>query len=926
MVIRSSFAVLVLLVCGCAALGASDAIFETRQVRLAISTNGAVASLLEKKTNREWLATGIQKFAAIKKGGKFFQATGLTPDAKLWHAEFGDSGVQVDFRITTKSHYIVFEVVKINGSGVEELRLGQIQVLCKEKNGWPLGVTWNDQFAVCWLGLSDCIDSRPGGNGLALASVYPEFGMDGQRAVLVATPAAQFLDVVREVEHDFDLPSPTLGGKWAKTSRDVRTGYFFSDLTENNADETIRYAKLGGFGYVMTYDGTWAKSLGSYPINSNNFPRGEESLKATVDKCHRAGLKVGLHCLTSFIHKYDPLVRPVPDPRLLKDDEAILAADLDEKTNQISAVASLASFPTEGAFYGDRKSGFDIQIDDELIQYRAVGGLTTNRLMKCIRGYTGTKTAPHKAGAKIHHIVERYGCYLADLRTTLKDQIADRIAGVINRCGFDMIYFDGGECNAANGPYWYWVSQQQDATCKKFKREVLVQGSGDTHWTWHWFARGCCDDFAAVAPKQYLDCHKIADSWESYTHTFTPPELGWWGFLAAEPHQPATSPDEVEFYATRMIALDTPVSLETHLGALKRNGRTEEMLKLLGDFELLRLSHAVPANVRKQLKTGEWHLVCNGKKKSFVPIRYYVQRTTMPGEIFVTNSFAAQPLQFRLQSVPILAPVGATNNIVLLRADPPADLKPPDAKAAMPGAMAGRLEFAKAVGDQSSIFMVGQNAKIAGGQEGKPLNLLHHRALAVKIHCDGVPTNEKCAVLNVQLEAGGKTYRDHYVDLNFAGERTIIIPEPNTERMLPEFRPANANYAFKAAMYGFNYGNIVALNLRWMRSSKSPALVCRVESVEALAEIDEPLADPEIIIAGTTNRIPARLNAGDYIEYWSGGPARIFDQNGNLLTTLNPLGDALNLSAGANRVQLRSEKTSAAKFTLITTGATGDWW
>jgi hypothetical protein len=116
----------------------------------------------------------------------------------------------------------------------------------------------------------------------------------------------QFLDVVQEVERDFGLPAPKLGGQWAKKSRAVQTSYLFTDPTEANADETIRFAKLGGFEYIMTYDSTWAKSLGSYPIDTNNFPGGEASLKATVDKCHAAGLKVGLHFLTSFVGKNDP--------------------------------------------------------------------------------------------------------------------------------------------------------------------------------------------------------------------------------------------------------------------------------------------------------------------------------------------------------------------------------------------------------------------------------------------------------------------------------------------------------------------------------------------------------------------------------------------------------------------------------------------
>jgi hypothetical protein len=680
--------------------------------------------------------------------------------------------------------------------------------------------------------------------------------------------------------------------------------YLFTDLTEANADETIRFAKLGGFGYIMTYSSTWSSSLGSYPINTKNFPKGEESLRAVIDKCHAAGLKVGMHMLTSFVSKRDPLVSPKPDPRLLKDDEATLAADFDEKAKEIIAAEALTGFPTERAYYGGAKAGLDVQIDDEVIQYRAIGGANSERFLRCVRGFAGTKAVAHKAGAKIHHLCERYGCYLVDLKTSLKDELSERVAGVFNRCGFDMIYYDGGECNAANGPAWYWVSPQQMGIYERVKRDILVQGSGTTHWTWHIFARGNCDDYAAVAPKQYLDYHKIGDSWVHHHKSFMPAELGWWGFLDYAPHHPATTPDEVEYYAVRMLALDTPVSLETHLAALKQNGRTEEMLKLLGEYEELRLSNAIPASLREKLRTGEWHMVREGEKRSFCPIRYDVQRAVAPGEVRVKNEFGSQPLRFRFQAVPTLAPVGDKANIVLLRSDPLLEIRAPESKAAMPGALGGRIEFAKPAGEQASVFMVGPTTQLAGGQEGKPLDLLQHRALAVKLRVEGAVAgaSEPCAVLNVQLEAGGKTYRDHYVDLNFTGEKTVIIPEPTTERLLPEFRPAHANYAFKAAMYGFNYKGIVALNFRWMRSPKAKPLDCRVGLVEALAESETLLKAPELSIGGDKMTIPAELKTGDYAEFWADGPVRCFDRNGVLLCTVKPTGAAPTVQPGENRL------------------------
>jgi hypothetical protein len=376
-----------------------------------------------------------------------------------------------------------------------------------------------------------------------------------------------------------------------------------------------------------------------------------------------------------------------------------------------------------------------------------------------------------------------------------------------------------------------------------------------------------------------------------------PGDLGWWGFLADEPDHPATMPDEVEYYAVRMLALDTPVSLETNLAALKRNGRTEEMLKLLGRYEQLRLGGAVPQSVREKLRTGEWHLVQEGGKLAFAPIRYDAQHVDVSGELRVMNTFAAQPLKFRLQAVPTLVPMGDKANIVLLHADPPARLSLPGAKAPMPGALAQRTDFAK------------------------PLNLLHHQAVGVRLRVESpAPASSPCAVLNIQLESGGKTYRDCYINLDFTGERTIVLPEPTTERMLPEFRPAYANYEFKAAMYGFDYRHIVALNLRWMRLSQGQPVQCSVMQVEALAEAEVPLKNPELTLGGETFSLPVELKTGDYAEFTADGPVRVFDRNGTGLSSLDPREHALTLPAGESRIVLRAAEAACAKLTVVTIG------
>jgi hypothetical protein len=868
------------------ALQGNDFVFQNRSTRLTLRPNATLASLRDKQKGAELLSPVGPPFAAVRKHGRWFPATSVARKGDLLRVIFGGSGIDADYRITTPAEYFVVELAGFRGQGIEEFRLLQLSP-SPANAGAALALRWDRDYAVCLLGLSEMVDSVVAGDTLH-ASVFPAFPMRGERVALFAAPTGQFLETVRKAEHLFRLPSPRLDGEWAKSSRDVRSGYIFTDMTEANADETIRYAKQAGFRYIMIYSDVWSRSWGSYQLNTRNFPRGEASLKAVIDKCHAAGVKVGIHMLTSLIGKNDPLAGPVPSLWLLRDAEATLVSDLSASDTELSVTAAPSGFPQEGlSSIGPAR---DVQVDDEIIRYTRTLG---TKFMQCSRGASGTRATPHKAGAKIWHLAEYDGSYIADLRTPLPDRIADRISGIINRCGFDMIYFDGGEVNDINGKGGYWLGTQQMRIWGKSKRPLLVQGSGMSAWNWHIFARGTSDDFSTVAVKEYLDYHKIADSWRSYTRDFLPAELGWTGFLRDAPDHPATTPDEVEYYAIRMMALDSPVSLETNLDALRANGRTGEMLKLLGDYEKLRLSGAVSVATRRLLETGEWHMPRPGE---FHPIRYDARRDSVPGEFIFRNDFPAQPLKFRLQVASSLMLAENAANIQLLRPELSAEIYEPGAKDTLPGSIVRHFPLAK------------------------PVDLTTHRALAIRLDVSGAPpASGETAVLNVQLADSAGFFRDYYVDLDFSGPKTIVLPEASSKRMLPEFRPNGVNYPFKSALYGFNYASVTAVSLRWMRFPKNAAFRARISSVEALQELPVTLSDIRVSTGSLSIAVPVAMRTGDYAEYWGDGAIRVFDRNGKKLFT-SAIAQNPQMGTGDNRVRVSSTGAGTVVLTSITLG------
>jgi hypothetical protein len=166
-------------------------------------------------------------------------------------------------RITTQPWYFLVELVNIEpATAATEIESASVPANITEHVGRIVNAVWNEALTVCAIGLSPNVQGR----SLAVV-VHCQFGMVPARAATIAVPTESFLPAVEHLERERGLPLATLGGQWAKTSEDVRHGYLFIDLQENDVDEVIRWAKLGEFGYILVYAPTWATTLGSYPIN-----------------------------------------------------------------------------------------------------------------------------------------------------------------------------------------------------------------------------------------------------------------------------------------------------------------------------------------------------------------------------------------------------------------------------------------------------------------------------------------------------------------------------------------------------------------------------------------------------------------------------------------------------------------------------------
>lgn len=629
-------------------------------------------------------------------------------------------------------------------------------------------------------------------------------------------------------------------------------GYLFLDLTQANARDAIAVARDAGFPLVLVYASTWAGSYGSYPVNRRTYPEGEDGLRRVVRLAREHGVGVGLHVLTSLVSKHDPLVRAAPpDPRLLIDDRSALAADVSAAATTLPAGTDLATFPSEGAFYGNRKAGIDLRVGDEIVRCPVVVRGAGAHFASCRRGVEGTRAVAHAAGTPILHLAERYGAYLADLRTTLKDDVAARIAGVADAVGADMLYFDAGEVNAANGPAAYWVAEQQIAVLGRLRSPVLVEGSGLVPRLWPFLTRVVADDFAALAPAAYLDAHKIGRVMAAYARNRTPGQLGWIGLLPATPAHPPTVPEDLATHVARALALDVPFSVETRLASIRDNPYRERLLRVMRAGNAVLGRGVLPAGARERLRAGEWTLL-DGPVPALGRIERTVRRVEGGGE---PVTLAAVPpgttaLLLRIGDVSASRP---EPGVVLAGRDAPVTLSEGDVHDGNRGAAAVRIPLGS----------------------GGGLDLTTRRRMAVEYALDDAGAEPPCAVLNLQLEDGRRMYRDYFVDLRGEGtQRALVEPGASAERMLRELTPAAAEYAFKAAVYQFDFGDVRALTARWMRTCR-PGRRVRVDRVAMLDERPGALEAVELQVGEARHPLAERLATGEVLEVAADGSVAV---------------------------------------------------
>ena len=546
--------------------------------------NGNIISMTDLKTGKEYVPSGeTVPFMQVKVAGNLYMPSTASWSRSILTLTYKEVNVSAKININNKGKYCVFELTDINPKNkVDAVVWGPYATIISETIGEFVGVVRNDEFAIGLQALNtkttggDLVNDEGSTGGRGTAALKREYGSSiqafsldrsrprvvdvwahggnnpvfpqmpvppipgetttGSKIALFACQASEALNTIGAIEVAEGLPHPIINGEWIKTSDVMRIPYMISSFSEENFDFLLSYAIKGGFSGLY-HEGPFTK-WGHFELEPKQFPNGRAGLKACVDKAKAAGLRTGLHTLTTFMTPNDDYITPVPDERLAVSGVSILLADVGESDTEIT-VSDAQPFM--------KKSDMNtVWIGHELIRYEGVSETTPYKLLNCNRAMYGTQASSHKKGGEVKKLVD-HGYHVFFPNFELQKQVTKNMSDLFNETGVNQMDFDGHEGAYASGQGDYGIDQFAWEVFTQ-TNHLLINGSSlSKHFYWHlnsylnwgepWYG-----GFRESQSDYRIDNQPLLE------RNYMPNMLGW--FLLTS----STTIDEIDWMMTRSAA------------------------------------------------------------------------------------------------------------------------------------------------------------------------------------------------------------------------------------------------------------------------------------------------------------------------------------------------------------------------------------
>lgn len=626
--------------------GDDEVIIENAEMRLVIGKDGKARSLIHKATGEECLVPDTdvplcaitqyrpydnENFLMFPAKPRTFPSNKIERVENELHIEFQDTYDIAIVELNITDHYIGFSLKRIDyriedfgvkrKTEIDEISLLQLPVRKRQNFGEWLNVAWDEHTAICLLGTHPTtrIDAFPNKEYTTMyAGLDYQVKLFHSGAALITTSKEKLLTCIDKVERDYNMP---LGVESRQRKEYPYSYYELRDVTTENIDEHISYAKKGGFKSIVVYYVDFAKACGHYEWR-DEYPNGMKDLQEITGKIIAAGMIPGLHIHYSKVAVNDPYINNgIPDSRTNHVREYILSELLD---------ASSTTITVEGNPEGARmeKGRRLLQIGDELITYENYTTEPPYQFTGCARGVFNSKATTHNKGEHFRLLdVDDWPLFIRiNQNTGIQKEIAQRLGKIYHEAGFRFLYFDGAE--DVPMPYWYNVSRSQMVVYNEMKPAPLfAEGALKSHYGWHILSRGNAFDIfpperIRPAMKKYtLRCA------EQIAKDFTSVNFGWVNYLAPSEKTIGMQPDMYEYICSKALAWNSPISLVGNLKEIRNHPRTEDNLNVIKMWEEAKLQNALTEEQKELLKDPEQEYLLMKDKKGQYQMYPYQQIT-----------------------------------------------------------------------------------------------------------------------------------------------------------------------------------------------------------------------------------------------------------------------------------------------------------
>lgn len=608
---------------------------ENTEMCLTIQPDGKIISLKHKDTGQECLADGEsaplcaiteyrpydnELFLTYPAKKRTFYANQITRIGNQLKVGFEEIAYTATIDLTITKNYIGFKLsdleYKVEKIGIkrkteiDEFTLLQLPLHKRTYFGEWLNVVWDKNVAINLLATDtyariDAINNNK--YNLLYAGMDNKVKLMGVGAALITTTPDKLLDRIDSVEEDYNLPRGVQSRRNAEYSYSY---YELRDVTVNNIDEHIYYAKRGGFKTMVIYYPDFSTAMGHFPWN-NKYPNGIEDLKTITRKIKKAGMIPGFHIHYNKAAKNDLYVSPIPDSRL----NLVRMFTLSDSISEISETIGVEENPEGCVMENDRRF---LKIGNELVTYESYTTEPPFVFSGCKRGVLGSKIKSVEKGFKFGLLdVDTWPLFVRfDQNTSIQEEVAKRIGEIYKSAGFEFVYFDGAE--DVHPPYWYNVSRSQLIVYNELHpKPLFAEGALKSHFGWHILSRGNAFDlFPPEAIREATNKYTLKAA-EYIAQDFTSINFGWNDYLAPSDKTTGMQPDMYEYICSKAAAWDCPIALMGKLDQLKAHPRTNDNLEVIRNWEEARIQKKLTLQQKELLKDKSKEFILLQSKDDF---------------------------------------------------------------------------------------------------------------------------------------------------------------------------------------------------------------------------------------------------------------------------------------------------------------------